>query len=252
MPDELSKSPEQTIQPPLRSSATISEDAIAGRLRGFGPLGIIAILAILLIGNIAVGRAGGSPIFLPVGASLVLVWRWMSRTPWREIGYVRPKSWFASLTVGILFGVSFKFLMKAIVMPMLGAPPINQAYHFLAGNRAGLPVALWSMIFVAGWGEETLFRGYMFERLGKLLGSKIEAKIIMVLVTSFWFGWDHYSGQGLAGAEQATIVGLVYGTIFTITGRLFMLMCAHAAFDLAALAIIYWDLESRVAHLVFR
>jgi hypothetical protein len=31
-----------------------------------------------------------------------------------------------------------------------------------------------------------------------------------------------------------------------------MLMCAHAAFDLAALAIIYWDLESRVAHLVFR
>ena len=51
-------------------------------------------------------------------------------------------------------------------MPMLGAPPINQAFHFLAGNRAALPVALWSMILVAGWGEETLFRGYMFERLG--------------------------------------------------------------------------------------
>ena len=108
------------------------------------------------------------------------------------------------------------------------------------------------MIFVAGWGEETLFRGYMFERLGKLLGSKTEAKIVIVLVSSLWFGWDHYSSQGLAGVEQAIIVGLVYGTIFMITGRLFMLMCAHAAFDLAALAIIYWDLESRVAHLVFR
>jgi hypothetical protein len=44
----------------------------------------------------------------------------------------------------------------------------------------------------------------------------------------------------------------VYGTIFTITGWLFMLMCAHAAFDLAALTIIYLDIESRVAHLVFR
>jgi hypothetical protein len=26
----------------------------------------------------------------------------------------------------------------------------------------------------------------------------------------------------------------------------------HAAFDLTALAIIYWDLESKVAHLLFR
>jgi len=41
-------------------------------------------------------------------------------------------------------------------------------------------------------------------------------------------------------------------SVIAFTGRLFMLMCAHAAFDLAALVIIYWDLESRVAHLVFR
>lgn len=31
-----------------------------------------------------------------------------------------------------------------------------------------------------------------------------------------------------------------------------MLMLAHAAFDLAALAIIYWNLETYVAHVVFR
>jgi membrane protease YdiL (CAAX protease family) len=252
MPAELSKSPDQKHRPTLRSSATTPDDTIPTQLRGFGPLGLIAILAILLTGNVAVGTAGGVSVFLPVGASLVLAWRWMSQTPWRELGYVRPKSWIASLAVGILFGIAFKFVMKAIVMPILGAPPINQAFHFLAGNRAALPVALWSMIFVAGWGEETLFRGYMFERLGKLLGSKIQGKIVIVLVSSLWFGWDHYASQGLAGVEQATIVGLVYGTIFTITGRLFMLICAHAAFDLAALAIIYWDLESRVAHLVFR
>ncbi len=28
-------------------------------------------------------------------------------------------------------------------------------------------------------------------------------------------------------------------------------MFAHAAFDLTALAIIYWNLESKVAHLIF-
>lgn len=31
-----------------------------------------------------------------------------------------------------------------------------------------------------------------------------------------------------------------------------MLIFAHAAFDLAALAMIYWNLESTVAHLVFK
>jgi membrane protease YdiL (CAAX protease family) len=52
--------------------------------------------------------------------------------------------------------------------------------------------------------------------------------------------------------EQAAIVGLVFGSIYAITSRLWMLMCAHASFDLAALAMIYWKLESDVAHLVFK
>jgi hypothetical protein len=46
-------------------------------------------------------------------------------------------------------------------------------------------------------------------------------------------------------------VGLVFGTIFAVTGRIWMLMCAHTAFDLTAYALIYWNLESAVAHLVF-
>jgi len=37
-----------------------------------------------------------------------------------------------------------------------------------------------------------------------------------------------------------------------VRGRIFMLMCAHAAFDLVAYALIYWELETRVAHWVFR
>ena len=29
-------------------------------------------------------------------------------------------------------------------------------------------------------------------------------------------------------------------------------VCAHAAYDLAAVAMIYWNLETRVAHLIFK
>ncbi len=224
-----------------------SGDRVAAGLRGFGPLGILAILVIVLSGNVFAGN-----VVVPLGGALVLAWVWRSRTPWREIGYVRPKSWTRTLAVGIVFGIAFKFLMKAIVMPLLGADPINQAFHYLAGNRAALPGAVYSMIAGAGFGEETVFRGYLFERFGKLFGPGVRAKTLIVLLTAVWFGLGHYSLQGLAGAEQGTIVGLVFGTIYAVTGRIWTLMVAHAAFDLTALAIIYWNLESTVAHLIFK
>jgi membrane protease YdiL (CAAX protease family) len=219
-----------------------SDDRGAAALRGFGPLGILSILLIL----------AGNFVVAPVSAVLVLVWAQLSRTPWREIGYVRPKSWTRALALGILFGVAFKFAMKAIVMPLLGAPPINEAYHFLAGNTAALPGMLYSLIVGAGFGEETVYRGWMFERLGKLFGSSVWAKILIVLITSVLFALAHYSVQGVPGVEQAAITGIVYGTIFAVTVQLPMLMVAHAAFDLTALAMIYWNFESDLAHFFFK
>lgn len=243
MASDALKSREQVLELPGETRIPPpADDHVAKRLRGFGPVGIVAILIIL----------AGNGLFAPLSAILVLVWVWRSRTPWREIGYVRPMNWAITLTVGIAFGIAFKLLMKAIVMPLLGAPPINQAFHYLVGNRAALPLAIFAMIVGAGFGEETVFRGYLFERLGKLFGSSVWARTLIVIITSTWFGLDHYSLQGLAGVEQATIFGLVFGTIMAVTGRIWTLIIAHAAFDLTALAIIYWDLESKVAHLVFK
>jgi membrane protease YdiL (CAAX protease family) len=217
------------------------DDPVAAQLRGFGPLGLLAILVIVL-----------TSVFKPLSGLLVLLWTWRSHTPWREIGYVRPRSWVGTLAVGIIFGCAFKLLMKAIVMPLFGAPAINTPYHYLVGNRAAFFGLLFTMIVGAGFGEETIFRGFMFERLGKLFGTGVGAKASIVLLTSVVFALGHYANLGLPGVEQAMITGLVFGTIFAITGRIWMVMCLHAAFDLTAIAIIYWDLEEAVVHLVFK
>ncbi len=225
-----------------RGESSSGQDRLARELRGFGPLGIAAALVILIIGN---------AYFIPVAGLLVLLWARLSRTPWRELGFVRPRSWVATVVVGIVFGAAFKLFMKAIVMPLLGADPINQPYHYLAGNTAALPYAIWMMIASAGFGEETVFRGFLFERLGKLLGPSKRAKAVIVVLTAALFGVAHYASQGLPGVQQALVFGLVVGTIFAITGRIWMLMIAHAAFDLTALALIYWHLEERVAYFFF-
>jgi uncharacterized protein len=188
------------------------------------------------------------PLF---AALLVLAWAALTGKPWRELGFVRPRSWMATVVLGILFGVALKLLMKTLVMPLLGAPPINAAYHFLAGNTAALPGMLFTVIVGAGIGEEIVFRGFLFERLGKLFGSGGIAKAAIVLLTSAVFAVVHYPDQGLAGAQQAAITGLVLGTIFAVTGRIWLPIVIHAAFDVAAVLIIYWNLETRLAHLVF-
>jgi membrane protease YdiL (CAAX protease family) len=238
-----SKSPEEAPRFSRQTcAAPLPADRLAAALRGFGPIGIVAILLIL----------AGNALFVPLSAILVLVWAGLSRTAWRDIGYSRPRSWPLTLLGALAFGVVFKLLMKAVVMPLLGAPPINQAFHYLVGNTAALPGILYIVLAGAAFGEETIFRGYAFERLGKLFGWSIWTATLIVLITAVWFGLEHYSLQGLPGVQQATIVGLVFGIIFALTRQLWLLIFAHAAFDLTAVAIIYWNLEEGVAHLIFK
>jgi hypothetical protein len=67
-------------------------------LRGFGPVGIITIIVILLTGNLA-------------GAALVLIWAWVSGTRWRDLGFVRPRHGAIDLIIALVAGVLFKILM---------------------------------------------------------------------------------------------------------------------------------------------
>lgn len=229
----------QVTEPPQAGST-------ANALRGFGLPGLAAMLLILMSGNIAVR---GLPI-APVGALLVLLWARLSHTPWPELGFVRPRRWMWALLAGALFGAAFKLVMKAVVMPLVGAPSVNEAYQFLSGNDELLPAAIWAML-VAGFSEETVFRGFLFERLEKMIGSSVPARIGIAILTSTLFAAGHYANQGIPGVQQALVMGLVFGSIYACTKSLWPLIAAHTTFDLTALALIYWGLEAKVAQAIF-
>lgn len=90
-------------------------------------------------------------------------WTAVSRTPWRDIGYRRPKRWPVVVAGGILSGAVLKLAMKAVVT-----------------------------------------------------------------------------------------TSRVFGAAFAVSRSLVPLMIAHAAFDLTAPTIIYFDAEATIAHLVLR
>lgn len=140
--------------------------------------------------------------------------------------------------------------MKAVVMPLVGAPSVNEAYQFLSGNDELLPAAIWAML-VAGFSEETVFRGFLFERLEKMIGSSVPARIGIAILTSTLFAAGHYANQGIPGVQQALVMGLVFGSIYACTKSLWPLIAAHTTFDLTALALIYWGLEAKVAQAIF-
>lgn len=164
---------------------------------------------------------------------------------------MRPESWARTIAVGIVFGVGLKFAMKAFVMPLFGAHPANDAFRYLVGNTAALPGILATVIFGAGFGEEVIFRSFLFERFGKLLGATLAATVAIIVITTALFAAAHYPLQGWPGVQQAAVVGLIFALIYAVTQRIWMLIVAHAAFDVAAVAIIYYDLESWVANLIF-
>jgi len=214
---------------------------LAARLRGFGPAGLAAFVVVLL----------GNGLFVPLSALLVLAWARLSSTPLHELGLARPIEPWRILGRGVAMGVIAKLVFKSVLMPLLGAPPVNAAYAYLTGNAAALPGMVLLVLVGAGFGEEVVFRGYLFERLRKLLGRWRRRDLLVVALSSLVFGAVHLPEQGLHGAEQAALLGMLLGGIYLREKTLWMPMVVHAAFDLTAVGLIFTASEQAVATLFF-
>jgi membrane protease YdiL (CAAX protease family) len=215
---------------------------VVAALRGVGPVGIAVVLAVLVVAWFY------GPM---IAGALILIWALVTRS-WRDLGFVRPESWLSTIVGGVLIGIVSKLVMKAVVMPLLGFPDHNPRYDYLIHNTAALPGMIFLMIVSAGLGEELICRGFLFERLGRILGTSRNAKIAIVIVTSVLFAAAHYPEQQWMGVTNALIMALIVGTYFAIKRNLWTLIVWHAAFDICALFMTYFDLNTKIAHAIFR
>ncbi len=163
------------------------------------------------------------------------------------VGLGRPMDWPRTIVVGISIGLALKLVLKAVVLPALALPAINPTYHYLVGNTRALLQILPVMILVGGVGEEILWRGLLFAVLRSCLRRQRWRSPIVVLVSSVLFAAAHYADQGVPGVIQASFTGTLFGTLYAIRGDIWASVVAHATYDVAAILIIYFDWEVRLA-----
>jgi membrane protease YdiL (CAAX protease family) len=186
-----------------------------------------------------------------VGAIAVLLWAQFSRTPMREFGFKAPPNWLLVLAFSVTLGFALRIALKALVMPLLGAPAVNAPYRHLAGNTSALPGVV-AGVLLAGAAEELLYRGYVFERLRTLLGAGQWVLHASIVVSAGVFAVAHYGDQGYLGVIQSAITGIVFAAVFAWQGHIWTPIIAHVTFNLTSVALIYSGLEEAVARAVFR
>src|SRR3989442_10404621 len=89
------------------NSSRAPSRGIAEQLRGFGPVGLLALLVIL----------AGNLLIVPLSAVFVLIWARLSHTTWGALGFAPPRSWTRIVAIGIPSGIAFQLAMKAIGLP---------------------------------------------------------------------------------------------------------------------------------------
>jgi uncharacterized protein len=173
---------------------------------------------------------GGQAAWVIFFLVILLYVLFIERRPLSTIGFRRPKLW--ELLVGIAAPL-------AIIVGDAVISTIEARLHLAVKPQIAQLFALpfWFRVFVtfrAAVVEETAFRGYGFERLVDLTGSKwLAAAVTFVL-----FSVAHYSGGGLALALVAAWGGLVLTVLYLWRRNIWVTIITHWLTDAVGLLLI--------------
>lgn len=187
----------------------------------------------------------------PLAGFLVLWWVRYSKLPYSEIGLARPKSWTFTIAGGIFTGIILKILIKNLIVQFFGFHPINENFQFIYGNTGKWLLYSLLAIFFAGFGEEIVWRGFLFQRLKTLFGEELVGEFLILIITTLVFGLPHYLNQGFEGAVNGVIAGLLFGLLYLFSGKnLWYVMLTHAVWDIFSFTIIYLGIEEKLSKLL--
>ena len=159
-----------------------------------------------------------------------------------SLGLIAPRSWWMSVCLGGGF-ISY-FVYVAIRQRRKGQELRDRVRA--RGGALMLPDTMgelrWFaiMCIASGIAEESVYRGFLFFYIS-LYFPHIKTPEL-VLLTSLVFGIGH-AYQGWGGIASTTVSGLIFGTLYVMSGSLLLPAVVHSAGNLQGVLILWPQLD---------
>jgi uncharacterized protein len=160
---------------------------------------------------------------------------WARKLRWRDVGLSLFRNWKTTLALGVAAGILMEafelFVSQPLLVKLLGKNPDLEDFRPLIGN---LKLTLLFIVLawtLAAFGEELVYRGYLMNRVADVFNRTRRAWLISLVVVHVGFALAH-AYQGLTGAIDEGLMGLLLGVIYLRTGRnLAVPIVAHGVAD---------------------
>ena len=164
---------------------------------------------------------------------------------WRDMGLARPASWPKTILLG--FGVAVSALLASVLFQVIVqvipgvelAPRDQSSFDAIGGNLPLLILYLTAAWTIITFGEEMIFRAFLTNGLAALFPGRKAQWTLALIGSSIIFGLAHFS-WGLAGVLETTLLGLVFGSAYLLSGRnLWVTIIAHGLANTLGFILIF-------------
>jgi membrane protease YdiL (CAAX protease family) len=169
---------------------------------------------------------------------------WARKLRWRDVGLSIFRNWQTTLAWGVAGGVLMEafelFVSQPLLVKFLGKNPDLEDFRPLIGNLKVTLLFIALAWILAALGEEMVYRGYLMNRVADLFNRTRRAWLISLIVVHVGFALAH-AYQGLTGAIDEGLMGLLLGLIYLRTGRnLAVPIVAHGVADTIDFVLMFF------------
>lgn len=131
------------------------------------------------------------------------------------------------------------FVTQPLLVRLTGKQPDLAQFRILHGNVQYALLGLALIWTLAAFGEETVYRGYLMNRVADLGNRTRIAWIASLILVNALFGLAH-AYQGITGVLDEGLMGFLLGVIYLACGRnLSVPIVAHGVQDTMDLLLLF-------------
>ena len=167
------------------------------------------------------------PISLVATVIAITIYYRLRSQSWSSMGLIRLENLRSKLL--LLPQAILVFFCVLVTLTLLTKGLEAAGFHFMSepiegeqtrwgdieGNLRQYLILIGLSWVSAGFAEEMFFRGFVVTRLQDIF----DGPIMAVVLSAVFFGYVHLYYQGLAGFVNATVIGVIFATLFLLFKR---------------------------------